>query len=66
MSKREVADTRVHPNRRRLTLEEAYEGLLPEPFTKEEWKLMFIKSQIIGAEIRRDQPHFDEEGFYIK
>jgi hypothetical protein len=32
-------------NRRKLTLEEAEAGGLPEPFTKEEWEWMYVSSR---------------------
>jgi len=43
--------TGTGPNRRRLTLEEAEAGGLPEPMTKEEWHAMFRTSRSYHNEL---------------
>lgn len=41
-------------NRRRLTLEEAEAGGLPEPMTREEWDAMHITSRVYHNELIAD------------
>ena len=47
---RHYADTGAGLRRRRLTLDEALTGLLPEPYEPHEWLLMHMRSRQLELE----------------
>jgi len=50
MKSGERVATGTGKERRRLTREEAEAGVLPEPFTKEEWSIMQARSEVLHAD----------------